>query len=307
MTRSAKISFGFAALAALFQTGIADAQDAGKAVGGLQIAQISGTMQAMALDKIKIVAEDKKEYFAVFSEQTSLNYKGTAETDFLSPGLLVRFSAELNQSGQVQGLVTELEVFTLSQHRRMSPEQMRDQTPGVYQVGGEVGNAKKPSDKKPSDKKPGDKKSSDKTKDKAPAKSTAASAKRAQPYRVVGQIAEIKSGKMVVQVGAVRVQLELDPKAAIKVTSHDTTFCQMGDQVKVSGLRTAGQEQFIQSESLEIVGAKPLGPAEGKTAKNTKGPKGKVAKTVSEKAITEKDDAVAADKKSDTKKTTPKK
>jgi hypothetical protein len=110
---------------------------------------------------------------------------------------------------------------------------------------------------------------------------------------------------MVVQAGAVRVQLELDPKAVIKVTSHDTAFCQMGDQVKVSGLRTAGQEQFIQSESLEIVGAKPLGLAEGKTAKTaktTKGPKGKGTK-----AGTEKDDAVAADKKADPKKTTPKK
>lgn len=47
-------------------------------------------MQAMALDKIKIVVEDKKKYFAVVSEQISLNHKGTAEPDFLSPGLLVR-------------------------------------------------------------------------------------------------------------------------------------------------------------------------------------------------------------------------
>ena len=98
---------------------------------------------------------------------------------------------------------------------------------------------------------------------------------------------------------------DLDPKAVIKVTSHDAGFCQKGDQVKVSGLRTAGQEQFIQSESLDIVGAKPLGPAEGKTAKNsksTKGQKNKVAKIGAEK-----DDAVAADKKTDPKKTTPKK
>jgi len=305
MTRSAQISFSFAALAMLLQTYSVNAQDAGKAVGGLQIAQVSGTMQAMALNKIKIVAEDKKVYFAVVSDDTLLNYKGTAESDFLSPGLLVRFSAELNQSGQVQGPVAELEVFTVSQHRRMSSEQMRDQTAGIYQVGGEFGNAKKPSDKKSADKKP-----SDKTKDKAPAKPTAASAKGSQAYRVVGQIAGIKASKMIVQAGAVQVQLELDPKAAIKVTSHDTTFCQMGDQVKISGLRTAGQEQFIQSESLEIVGAKPLGPAEGKTAKNaktTKGPKGKVAKTGTEKAGSEMDDAVAADKKSDTKKTTSKK
>ena len=290
MTRPAQISFCLATLAALLQTSQSTAQDAGKTVGGLQIAQVSGTMQAMALDKIKILAEDKKEYFAVVSEQTALQYKGTAQPDFLMPGLLVRFSAELNQSGLVSAPVKELEVFTISQHRRMSPDQTREQTPGVYQVGGEIGNAKKPGDK---------------TKEKAPAKQTAtpakaapakaATAKDGQTYRIVGQIAGVQAGKMFVQAGSVRVQLELDPKAAIKVTSHDTTFCQMGDTVKVSGLRTSGQEQFIQSESLEIVGAKPLGPAEGKTAKNAKGTKSKGAR------VPGKDNAVAADKK-----TTPK-
>ena len=289
MTHSAQISLSFATLVALFQFNVS-AQDAGKAVGGLQIAQISGTMQAMQLNQIKILAEDKKEYFAVVSEQTALQYRGTAEPEFLTPGLLVRFSAELNQSGQVQGPVTELEVFTISQHRRMSPEQMREQTAGVYQVGGEVGNAKKPGDK---------------PKDKVPSKPTAASAKSSQAYRVVGQIAGTKAGKMFVQAGGVQVQLELDPKAVIKVTSHDTAFCQMGDQVKVSGLRTAGQEQFIQSETLEIVGAKALGPAEGKTAKNAKSTK--VSKGKGAKVSAEKDDAVAAEKKTDPKKTTPKK
>ncbi len=302
MTRSAKISFGFAVLAGfavsagMLHSGIAHAQDPGKAVGGLQIAQVSGTMQAMALDKIKIVAEDKKEYFAVVSEQTSINYKGTAERDFLTPGLLVRFSAELNQNGQAQGPVNEIEVFTVNQQRRMSPEQAREHTPGVYQVGGEVGNTKKPGDRT--------KEKTDKVSTKLNAATGKGSAFGAQAYRVVGQVAGVKAGKMVVQAGAAQVQLELDPKAVIKVTSHDTSFCQMGDQVKVSGLRNAG-EQFIQSESLEIVGAKPLAAAEGKTGKNSKTSKNSKGKTT--KAGSDKDDSGAADKKTDTKKTTPKK
>jgi hypothetical protein len=294
MTRSAHFSFGLVVLATIFQTTVVNAQDAGKAVGGLQIAQVSGTLQAIALDKIKIVAEDKKEYFAVVSPQTSLSYKGTAEPDFLMPGMLIRFSAELNQTGQVQAPVADLEVFTISQHRRMSQEQMRDQTAGVYQVGGEVGNAKKPGDK---------------PKEKSSKPNAATSKVGAQAYRVVGQIAGMKAGKMLVQAGGAQVQLELDPKAVIKVTSHDTTFCQMGDQVKVSGLRNAGQEQFIQSESLEIVGSKPLGPAEGKTAKNAKNAKGSKGKTA-KAGDKDKDDATDDNKtepKSEAKKTTAKK
>ncbi len=307
MTHSVKISFGVAILVML-QPCIANSQDSGKA-GGLQIAQVSGTMQAMALDKIKIVAEDKKEYFAVVSDQTSLTYKGTAEADFLTQGLLVRFSAEVNQSGQAQGPVKELEVFTVSQNRRMSQEQMRDQMPGVYQVGGEVGNVKKPSEKakdKPAAKPNATGKGAQASGAQASgAQASGARASGARAYRVVGQIAQIKAGKMLVQAGGAQIQLELDPKAEIKVTSHDTTFCQMGDQVKVSGLRNAGQEQFIQSESLEITGAKPLGPAEGKTAKNSKTTKGSKSKAA--KPGADKDDPLATDKKTDTKKTTPKK
>ena len=295
MTSSVQISFGFAALATLIQASVLSAQDPGKAAGGLQIAQVSGTMQAVALDKIKIVAEDKKEFFAVVSQQTNLNYKGTAEPGFLSPGLLVRFNAELTQTGQAQGAVTELEVFTISQNRRMSQEQMRDQTAGVYQVGGEVGNTKKP-DEKPKGKS---------------SKPNASSKGAAQPYRIVGQVAGMKAGKVMVQAGTVQVQFELDPKAVITVTSHDTTFCQVGDQVKVSGLRNAGQEQFIQAESLEIVGTKPLAPVDLKTAKNSKSAKGSKGKNAKDGSGKDKDDAgddsQAESKKTDTKKTTSKK
>lgn len=293
MTRLGQVLFVLTALAVLIPSSKSAAQEPGKAVGGLQIAKVSGTMQAAQLNQIKFVGEDKKEYFAVFSNQTSLHYKGTAEPDFLVPGLLVRFSAELNQSGLAQGPVNELEIFTFNQSRRLSPEQVREQTAGVYQVDSEVANGKKPADKP------------DKNAEKATAKKTGASGKDVQKYRVVGQFAGAKQGKMFVQAGSVQVQFELDPKAAIKVTSYDPTFSQIGDQIKVSGLRMSGQEQFIQCESLEIIGAKPLEPAQGKTAKNakpTRATKGKGAKSG-----TEKDGEAADDKKIEPKKTSPKK
>lgn len=290
MTRLGQVLFFLTTLAVHIQSLSIVAQDTRKAVGGFQIAHVSGTMQAMQLNQIKIVAEDKKEYFAVLSDQTSVQYRGTAEPDFLMPGLLVRFSGELNQSGQVQGPVKELEIFTLSQRRRVSPEQAREQTTGVYQVGGEDGSVKKPVEK---------------TAHKTSAKKSRAAANDTQAYRVVGQIVGAKAGKIFLHAGGVQVQFELDPKAVIKVISHDAAFCQIGDQVKVSGLRTAGQEQFIQSESVEIIGAKPLGPAEGKTAQNakpTKATRGKVPKSG-----TARKDAAPDDKKTESRKTTPKK
>ena len=285
--RSRQLSTSLAAIALLntvLMAASASAQDAKQGGGGLQIAQASGTMQAMALNQIKILGDDKKETFIVLTDQTSLQYRGTAEADFLTPGLLVRFTTELNQSGLAQSPVSELEVFTYSQNRRMTPDQVREQTAGVYQIGNEAANEKKPNTKE------SPKKSS--------SKQNAASS-GSQTYRVVGQVVGAQSGKLFVQAGAVRVQFELDPKAVINVTSRDTTFMQMEDKVKVSGLRNAAQEQYIQAESVEIVGAKPLGPAEGKagakSSKNAKA-KGKGGKTSASK---DADD----DKNSDAKKT----
>lgn len=299
--RSKQVSTYCVAILSMFASVPATAQDP-KQGGGLQIAQVSGTMQAMALNQIKVLAEDKKEYFVVLSDQTSLQYRGTAEPDFLTQGLFVRFTADLNQTGLAQAPVKELEVFTYSQNRRMTPEQIREQTAGVYQLGNEAGN----------DKKAGAKETPKKSQGKQ-----AAAAGAAQTYRVVGQVVGSQAGKMFVQAGSVRVQFELDPKAVINVTARDTTFIQMGDEVKVSGLRNAAQEQYIQSESIEIKGVKPLGPAEGKAgAKNAKSSKtkGKGAKGSSKdddsddkKAGAKKDNATDTDsKKSDSKKTAPK-
>ena len=72
-----------AAAASLAPISTARAQDTNKAGGGLQIAQVSGTMQAMVQNQVKIAAEDKKEYFIILTDQTSLQYRGTAEPDFL--------------------------------------------------------------------------------------------------------------------------------------------------------------------------------------------------------------------------------
>ncbi len=306
-------AYSVAVAAALAPISTALAQDANKVGGGLQIAQVSGTMQAMAQNQVKIAAEDKKEYFIVLTEQTSLQYRGTADPDFLMPGLLVRFSAELTQSGGVETPVAELEVFTFSQSRRMTPEQMREQTPGVYQVGGEVGNAKKPGAKETPKQTTAPAQANAKTQANAKAstkgqtKQGSGSSAGAQPYRVVAQVVGVQAGKVFVQAGSVRIQFELAPKAVINVAARDTTFMQIGDQVKVSGLRNAAQEQYIQAETVEIVAAKPLGPAEGKAgAKNAKASKtkGKGAKPGSSKDDTE-DDKKPGASKTDAKKTDP--
>ncbi len=253
------------------------AQDVGGA-GGLEIATVTGKFAAMQGNQIKVIAADKQEFIVNIGNQTNLRYQGKADPKFLMPGLLVRFSAQLTQVGIAEKPVAALEVFTLSQHR-MSPEQQREQTPGVYQEGGELGaepalaknaparlEAKKPEPKKPQPKKPEPRQQDTKKADKSAPNSTVV----AQNYRVVGQLLGVQGNKLLVQAGQARVQFELDPQAVISVSSSDATFCLLDDDVKVSGLRTAGQDKFIQAETIQITGVKPLGPAEGKVAKNAK-------------------------------------
>lgn len=286
---------------------LANCQD--NQVGGLQIAKLNGTVGAVAGNQIKFTTKEKEDYFAVVGNDTSVRYSGTAQADFLAPGILVRFNAEISNAGVAAAPIKKIEVFTVNQSRRISPEQMRDQTPGAYQLGEEpdaqkpVANAAK---KTPASdaKKPvaNSKKPPAKTNNK---KSTPAAAN--QEYRVVGMIAGAQGKKFMVQAGNAQVQFELDPKAEISVNTSDPSFFQLGDEIKITGLRMAGQDKFVQCETVEVTGAKPLvAPESGATSRNSKTAKGKDDKSKS-KADAGKTGSKTDSDKNDPKKPDPKK
>lgn len=243
------------------------AQDPG--AGGLEIASANGKFAAMLGNQIKITTEDKQEFFVVFNKETNVRYEGTADPKFLMQGLMIRFSSQITQTGAAASPLKAVEIFTPSQDRRLSPEQIREQTPGVYQEGGEVGEAPQNvpvTPVRPEPKKPAAKKTDPKSKDKNAQKPVVDPVN----YRVVGQLLGNQGTKYFVQAGGVRIQFELDADAVISVTSNEYSFVQLGDEVKVSGLRTAGQEKYIQAESLQIKGSKPLGLVEAKAAKSSR-------------------------------------
>lgn len=241
--------------------------------GGLEIASATGVLSAMAGNQIKITTESKEEYFVVLSKDSTLRYQGSADKKFLMPGLFVRFSTVLNQNGIAQTPLSNIEVFTPSSNRHLNPDQLREQTPGVYQEGGEVGKVQpkaapvKPAAKDPAATKP------------ARTPRGAGAIGDVGSFRVVGQLAGGQGNKLMVMAGTMRLQIELADDAKIGVSGTDLMFCQQGDTVKVSGLRVAGQEKWIQAESVQITGSKPLGPEEGKAAKGSrnKGKKDPVA------------------------------
>lgn len=210
-------------------------QDTGN--GGLEVANIEGTLQAAARDRIKLKTEDDQEYMAVLNQKSTLKYQGSADTSFLmQPGLYVRFSGAFDtQQGTLVAPLEALEVFKPHASRRMTREQRQAQTPGIYPVvkeeGRRAGRANPKQRVNPSG---------------------------PQEFQVVGRIAGIEPGRMQILAGNRRLLVELAEELDISVAAGDTTFCRPGDKVSVSGLRNPQQENWLSAETIEIEGSEPL-------------------------------------------------
>ncbi len=207
---------------------------AAQEAGGLEIAKVTGKLEAAVGYQMKLKADDNQDYMAVINPQlTNVKYVGTADVKFLQPGLLIRFTAAFDKSGNAEAPLSELEIFTPVRQRRMTPELLQSQTPGIYPA--------------------------DDAQEGPPA------AAGFQRYRIVGKLAGMQADKIQVMTGARPLIVKLDPAVSISVTSGDTSFCQPGDEVQVSGLTNPAQANWIQAESLSITGAKPLAPPEKPT------------------------------------------
>ncbi len=252
----------FGLVLAVLLSASAAAQDA----GGLEIAQVKGELKMVVGYQLKIATDDKKEVLAVINPQkTNFTYVGTAEPQFLVPGLMVRFSGAFDAAGRPSGPIKELEIFTPTRKRRMTAEFMQSQTAGVYPIqdgGAKPAEANSKKDgaalpKQPASKdKPG-------TKGKADEKTALAPAPAgSQNFRVVGKIAAAQGDTLRVAAGNLVIMVQLDPAVVITVAAGDTTFCMEGDKVEVTGLRNASQKEVVEAETVIVTGAKPLGTVE---------------------------------------------
>jgi hypothetical protein len=217
--------------------------------GGLEIASVEGELTGVAGDRIAVQTEDGKEYFAVYGRKCSLKYSGTADPQFLQPGLMVRFDATFDVAkGVATEPIAELEVYRPLKGR-LSQQQRKDQTPGFYPISEDkqaAGNKDNPRYRRNQ------------------SQNQTTNSGNLQAFRVVGLINGRQGSKLRIMTGrqAILVDLTADPR--ITVASGDVLFCNPGDKVQVTGLRNPSQETLIQAETIEIDGAKPLGKSDGK-------------------------------------------
>ena len=231
--------------------------DVGATAGAArEIAKAEGKLEAQQGQTIKISTAEKKELFIQLSQGTALKYSGEADRSWLAPGLMVRFSTKFEQ-GKPPAPLKNLDVFMPAMRPGMTMEQMREQTPGMYQEG----KVPPPGAKglfAEDNKKPGTKAGG------KPADPPATASGASPTYRVVGRISGVHGNTLIVAAEQ-PMQFELDPAAVISVSSSDLSFAQLGDTVAVSGLRNPVEPAFIQAEKLEIKAAKKLTQAQPTT------------------------------------------
>ncbi len=245
---------------------------------GLEIVNLTGQLEAIVGNQLKIVGEDKTANLVLIGVDSTFTYSGTAEPAVLTPGLMVRFTADFDLAGNPQAPLATLEIFRPLHGRRLPLEVQQSQTFGIYPVDkqGPAGAAPKnsaapkrskaevpPANKAP----PGNKAPPSNTAkplagaaDKQAASHAAPTA--GQTFQIVGMLRAIQGDRLQIAAGNQPLIVQASPDLKITVSAGDPTFCQPGDEVKLSALKLPNG--IIQAETIIVTGAKPLGAVDSK-------------------------------------------
>ena len=251
---------------------------------GLEIVELSGQLEMILGNQIKLKTDDGQEAVVLVSDETAFQYQGTAEPTVLAPGLMVRFQAAFDAAGTPQAPLAELEIFRTAVTRRMTLEQRQSQTPGIYPVTEDQPQAENRRGAATA-------KAAAKAKPKAPAaqaartpsatnarnnnlnnrnpatppvksEPSATAAGPVQQFLVVGMLRGMQADKLQIVAGNRPLIVQADPNLSIAVVAGDPLFCQPGDAIKLTGLKNPAG--FIQADTIEVTGAKPLGSVDEK-------------------------------------------
>ena len=205
-----------------------------------------GVVQAVRPGAIQLLTNTNQTWIVFVDPKAKISVTGTAEADFLKPGLFVQFSVELDKRGKAQAPVGELTIFTPSEQAQIgiwpvdSVPEDEDEDDAQNRFGAGAANPRP-----------------------RPKRSKGTVAGR---YAVNGRITGIRKGAYTVFAGRGSVQIELTDKPQIKVDFADYTVAKKGDAITVSrGQRPQGVMGRAKATALEIVLSEPLtGPRKKK-------------------------------------------
>lgn len=203
---------------------------------------LKGSLVEMQRGLLKVAAEaDKKEYIVKLpNEVEQIRYSGQAVKEWLGGGMFVRFDVQMDEKGKVLGAVKQIEVFMPDPKLPNTPDNMKNNVPGVYPLSVPGAEDLFSDDKK-----------------KVVIKS----------YRVVARVGGVNKGKMLAVAGSNRLQVELDENVAINISVPGVDFFQVGDAVTVAGFVYPDQPGWVEGSRVTVVGKEPFGQKPAKGAK----------------------------------------
>jgi hypothetical protein len=157
--------------------------------------QGTGTIEAVAPGGMQVTAAGAV-WQVKFDKNCKVEVTGTADPNFLRPGLLIRFTTEVDNKGKVTAPLNELEI--VSPQNAMVFAKARA-TAAAAKAKGEEGET--------------------------PPEATG----------MVGRITAIKNNDLTIEIGSGSIRATLGPNPAIKVNANDYSLAQQGDKVDVKG------------------------------------------------------------------------
>lgn len=211
-----------------------------------------GTVQAVLPPRIRMLADSGQQWIVIVDPKATVHVIGTAEPDFLRPGMFIRFTAEIDKRGTVKEKLRRLTIFTPSSKDPVGAWPETKGPAGSKQAKG------KPRFGEGSGSEP-----------------AAATAPTSAVYSIAGRITRCHKGGLTVRVGRNAVQVQLAEEPEIGVDFADYSVAKQGDRISVTkGKMFAGRIGLAQAQELTIKLSKPLTLAKKKPAR-TKPPAAK--------------------------------
>ncbi|MBN2474696.1 MAG: hypothetical protein JXB62_08810 [Pirellulales bacterium] len=194
-----------------------------------------GSVEAVGRGAIRMLTTSNQVWMVWIDPKAVIHVSGTAEPDFVRPGMFIRFTAEIDKRGDAQNKIDKLTLFTPSKENPVGiwPE-------GAAPAAGGEGAANEP----------GSGFGEDVVGPRSPTTAV---------YSVAGQITGNRRGKLSVNALRAVVNIELAEKAAVAVDLADYTVAKNGDKISVSkGKMVVGRPGVAQASELNIELAQPL-------------------------------------------------
>ena len=189
----------------------------------------TGTIEAIGQGVFRVLTTSDQQWMIWVDQKTKIHVTGTAEADFVRPGMFIKFKADVDKNGNALAKGGNLTLFTPSLENPV----------GIWPEGAGSDDAEENN--------PG-----------ADVEPDADATKSLGVFTIAGQITDERRGKMTVNAMRGVVTIELAEKPKIDIALADGSLARPGDKVTIKGKRPVGRMGVAQATELNIVLAQPL-------------------------------------------------